>query len=53
VCGQCGRRVPRTPDTVRDAVLKAEEAVRQAGVYPGVRREAKRVHRLDYPGWER
>ncbi len=39
--------------TVRDGVLNAEEAARQAGVYPGVRRTARRAHRLDYPGWER
>jgi hypothetical protein len=38
---------------VGDAVVKAEEAARLAGVYPGVRREARRSHRLDYPGWER
>ncbi len=52
-CGAFFSDLRLNASTVRDAVLKAEEAARQAGVYPGVRREAKRVHRLDYPGWER
>ena len=52
-CGAFFSDLRQNASTVRDAVLKAEEAARQAGVYPGVRREAKRVHRLDYPGWER
>jgi hypothetical protein len=38
---------------VAAGVIAAEERARQADVYPGVRRDARRRHRLDYPGWER
>lgn len=38
---------------VRDGVIAAEEAARRADVYPGLRRDARRRHRLDYPGWDR
>ena len=36
---------------LRDAVVAAEESARQAGVYPGTRRDVLRRHRLDYSGW--
>ena len=38
---------------VASGVIAAEELARQADVYPGVRRDARRRHRLDYAGWER
>jgi hypothetical protein len=38
---------------VAGGVIAAEESARQADVYPGVRRAARRRHRLDYSGWER
>ena len=38
---------------VAAGVIAAEEMARQADVYPGVRRDARRRYRLDYPGWER
>ena len=38
---------------VAAGVIAAEELARQADVYPGVRRDARRRHRLDYSGWER
>jgi S1-C subfamily serine protease len=38
---------------VASGVIAAEEMARQADVYPGVRRDARRRHRLDYAGWER
>jgi hypothetical protein len=43
----------RTAQQIADAVIAAEEAARRAGVYPGVRRDARRKHRLDYAGWDR
>ena len=38
---------------VASGVIAAEELARQADVYPGVRRDARRRNRLDYAGWER
>lgn len=43
----------REATTLRDAVASADQAARRAGVYPGVRRDTARAHRLDYPGRER
>ena len=34
-------------------LARAGEQARQAGVYPGVLREARRKARLDWPGWDR
>jgi hypothetical protein len=36
---------------IRAGVLKAAEAARQAGVYPGVLRDVRREYRLEWPGW--
>ena len=33
--------------------IAAEEAARQADIYPGVRRDLRRKYRLDYAGWDR
>ena len=52
-CGATFADVRKRAGDLRDAVVAADEAARQAGVYPGVRRDARRKHRLDYPGWER
>jgi S1-C subfamily serine protease len=38
---------------IAEAVAAAEEAARRDGVYPGVRRDARRKYRLDYAGWDR
>jgi putative serine protease PepD len=38
---------------VRAGVESADEAARRAGVYPGLRRDTRRKHRLDYPGLDR
>ncbi len=35
---------------VAAGVIAAEELARQADVYPGMRRDARRRYRLDYPG---
>jgi S1-C subfamily serine protease len=45
--------VRRGAETIRDGVLAAGEAARQANVYPGSRREILQRGRLDYPGWDR
>jgi hypothetical protein len=31
----------------------AAEAARQSGVYPGVLRDLRRTHRLEWSGWNR
>jgi S1-C subfamily serine protease len=38
---------------IRAAVEKAGEAARQSGVYPGVLRDLRRRHRMNWSGWER
>jgi len=38
---------------VRAEVAKATEAARRQGVYPGVMRDLRRQHRMEWPGWER
>lgn len=43
----------RAADEIRDSVVAAGEAARQADVYPGTRREILRRYRLDYAGWDR
>jgi S1-C subfamily serine protease len=40
-------------EPIRAAVEKAGEAARQNGVYPGVLRDLRRKHRLNWSGWER
>ena len=39
-------------DVLRAAVMDADEAARQAGVYPGSRRELLTRYRLAWDGWE-
>ena len=38
---------------IRERLTEADEAARQAGVYPGSRRELRGRYRLDWNGWER
>jgi hypothetical protein len=38
---------------IRSAVDQASEAARRSGVYPGVLRDLRRRHRLDWNGWDR
>jgi S1-C subfamily serine protease len=39
--------------TIRAEILKAGEAARQNGVYPGVLRDLRRKHRLEWAGFDR
>jgi S1-C subfamily serine protease len=52
-CGAIFNDVRRVADEIRTAVVAAEEAARQADVYPGTRRDVLRSNRLDYTGWAR
>ena len=38
---------------VRNAIDQAAEVARRSGVYPGVMRDLRRRHRLDWAGWDR
>jgi hypothetical protein len=38
---------------IKAAIDQAAEAARRSGVYPGVMRELRRRHRMDWSGWER
>ena len=40
-------------NVVRAEVVKATEAARRQGVYPGVMRDLRRQHRMEWQGWER
>ncbi|OLD54086.1 MAG: hypothetical protein AUI64_05545 [Acidobacteria bacterium 13_1_40CM_2_64_6] len=52
-CGAIFTDVRRIADDIRAAVIAAEEAARQADVYPGTRRDVLRTYHLDYSGWGR
>lgn len=39
--------------SIRNTLDQAAEIARRSGVYPGVMRELRRRHRLDWSGWER
>jgi hypothetical protein len=45
--------ITREAGDIREAVIGAEQAAHRAGVYPGVRRDLRRQHRLDHPGFDR
>jgi hypothetical protein len=40
-------------ERIRSEVEKAADNARRKGVYPGVMRDMRRRHRLDWPGWDR
>ena len=52
-CGAYFGEFRQLADSIRDAVIAADEAARQADVYPGTRRDILRRARLDCPGWTR
>ncbi len=52
-CASAFSDIQRAAGEIRDGVLAAGEAARQAAVYPGTRREILQRARLDYPGWDR
>jgi hypothetical protein len=52
-CGPSFDDIKAEANQIRDAVLAADEAARRADVYPGIRRAARRTHRLDYSDWDR
>jgi S1-C subfamily serine protease len=52
-CGVYFGDIKTQANDIRNMALAAEEAARQADIYPGVRRDLRRKYRLDYAGWER
>jgi Trypsin-like peptidase domain len=52
-CGGYFGEFRQMADSIRDAVIAADEAARRADVYPGTRRDVLRHWRLDYAGWNR
>jgi S1-C subfamily serine protease len=52
-CGVYFGDIKTQANEIRNMALAAEEAARQADIYPGVRRDLRRKYRLDYAGWDR
>jgi S1-C subfamily serine protease len=45
--------IKRQATEIQQAVAATDETARQAGIYPGTRREMLRRYKLDYAGWGR
>ncbi len=52
-CGSWLESVRSNAGTIRTEITRASETARQSGVYPGVMRDLRRQHRLDWSGWDR
>jgi len=52
-CGANFNEARTEANVIRNGVESAEEAARQADVYPGIRRDLRHKYRLDYRGWDR
>lgn len=52
-CDDWLANVKANADQVRSEVAKAGEAARRSGVYPGVMRDLRRRHRMEWTGFER
>ena len=50
-CGGWLDSVRDRANTIRAEMNKATEAARQSGVYPGVMRDVRRRHRMEWEGW--
>ena len=50
-CGQWLGRITTNARLIDQEIRQANEAARRAGVLPGVLRNIRRQHRLDWPGW--
>jgi hypothetical protein len=47
------RTIRSDADVIRTNMLNAAEAARRQGVYPGVMRDLRRQHHMEWRGWER
>ena len=52
-CAQFLDTLSRNAQQIKAEVDKATESARRAGVYPGVLRDLRRRHRMDWSGWDR
>jgi hypothetical protein len=52
-CGGWLNAVRTNAEAIKSEVDKAAEVARQSDVYPGVMRELRRRHRMEWSGWER
>jgi S1-C subfamily serine protease len=52
-CEEFLRVVKDNAEGIRGEILRAGEAARRQGVYPGVMRDLRRQHRLGWPGFDR
>jgi hypothetical protein len=50
-CGSWLDTLKISANTVRVELTKATETTRRSGVYPGVMRDLRRRHRMDWSGW--
>ena len=50
-CANAFADAQQQANEIRAGVVAAEEAARQADVYPGIRRDVLQRYRLDYAGW--
>jgi S1-C subfamily serine protease len=50
-CGEWLRALRTNAEVVRTALTDAGEEARRQGVYPGVMRDLRRQHRLEWRGW--
>ena len=52
-CQQFFQTLANNAQQIKAEVDKATESARRAGVYPGVLRDLRRRHRMDWGGWDR
>jgi hypothetical protein len=52
-CDSLWADLRKMAQAIRDDVMAANEAARQADILPGTRRDLLRRYKLDYPAWER
>jgi hypothetical protein len=52
-CGNWLDTVRSNAVPIRDEMIKAGETARRSGVFPGVARDLRRQHKLDWTGWDR
>ncbi len=52
-CGSSFSDARKEANVIKNGVAAADEAAREADVYPGTRRDLRRKYRLDYAGWDR
>jgi S1-C subfamily serine protease len=50
-CRQWLDTIDENADAIRSVMSEATEAARRQGVYPGVMRDLRRQHRLEWSGW--